>query len=117
MPAIWHIYYVENNRYASHGKLVVIACISVKPMGFLINSEIHRFIQNRQYLLISQVVIKAADYKCLNHDSYVNCVDLFPFENSDLSEIRDPINDETRMAIKKAASLSKNIEGCYKKII
>lgn len=117
MPAVWHIYHVENNRYASHGKLAVIACISVKPMGFLINSEIHPFIKNRQHLLISQVAIKASDYKCLDYDSYVNCVDLYPFENSDLTKIRDPINDDTRIAIKKAASLSKNIEGCYKKII
>jgi len=117
MPAIWHIYYIQNNRFAPHGKFVVIACLSVKPMGFLINSQIHPFIQNRPHLLVCEVAIKAADYRCLTHDSYVHCVDIYPFEDNELSQIRDPINDKTKMAIKMAASISENIERCYKKII
>jgi hypothetical protein len=120
MPAIWHIYYVKNCRHAipvPKDKLVVIVCVSIKPRGFLINTRIHPFIQNRADLLVCQAAIEAANHKCLDYDSYVDCKDLYPFEDDELLDVRDPVSSQARTEIKKAVAASKTIEPCYKKII
>jgi hypothetical protein len=78
-------------------------------MGFLINTDINPFIKKRPQLLVCEVPIKASDY--------VHCVEIHPFEDTELSNIRDSISSQTKTEIKKAVALSKTIEGCYKKII
>lgn len=118
MLDVWRIYYDSNCRHTTpqKPKLVVIVCISTQPMGFLINTDIPRFIKNNPELLLGQIVIKTADYNCLSHDSYIDCTQLYPFENAIL-ESRDCVNNKTKMAIKMAVSASVTIERCYKKII
>jgi hypothetical protein len=119
MPAIWHIYHIKNSRHTtpSKNKLVIIVCISVKYMGFFINTDISNFVKNRPDLLACQVVIKASEHKCLKYDSYVDCAHIYPFEDAELSDIRDSISNHARTKIRKAVALSKTIEGCYKEII
>ncbi len=119
MPALWHIYHVVNCRHSTpvKDKLVVIACFSVKYMGFLINSDINTFVKKRPQLLICEVAVKASDYQCLAHDSYVHCVDIYPFDDNELLNIRDPISDRTKLEIRRAVAASMTIERCYKKII
>ncbi|MCX6006324.1 MAG: hypothetical protein NTZ34_03570 [Chloroflexi bacterium] len=119
MPAIWHIYHVNNCRHATppKDKLVIIVCVSVKYMGLFINKAIHPFIKKNPDLLACQVVIKASDHKCLSYDSYVNCTRLFPFEADELSNVKDAVNSQTKTEIKTAVALSTTIEKCYKKII
>jgi hypothetical protein len=119
MPAIWHIYHVKNCRHTTppKDKLVVIACVSVKCMGFFINTDISNFVKNRPHLSECQVVIKASDHKCLKYDSYVDCANIYAFEDAELSDIRDSVNNQAKTKIKAAVALSKTIEGCYKKII
>jgi hypothetical protein len=119
MPATWHIYHVKNCRHTTppKDKLVIIACVSVKHMGFLINTDISPFVKKRPDLLACQVVIKASEHKCLKYDSYVHCAYIYPFEAAELCDIRDPVSNQAKTEIKKAVALSKTIEKCYKKII
>ena len=86
-------------------------------MGFFINSSINAFILKRQHLLDCQARVEAAQYKCLRQTSYVDCVELYPFEVDELSDVRDPINDGTKLEIQQAVAKSKTIERRYKRMI
>jgi len=67
--------------------------------------------------LVCQVGIKAANYRCLSHDSYVDCTRLYLFEDSELTDIRDPIDKQTKTEIKDAVAVSKTIILRHKKLI
>lgn len=86
-------------------------------MGFLINSSIHKYIQNRPVLLASQAFIEESNHKCLSRDSYVDCIDLYKFEDTELIEDYGPISEQAIIRIKEAVDNSKTIEVRYKKLI
>lgn len=120
MPDIWHVYHVQNCRYARpipKNKYVAIVCKDLTPMGFLINTGIHKYIQNRPDLLICQAIIEESNHKCLSHDSYVNCIDLYEFKDKELIEDYGPISTQAIARIKEAVNNSKTIEVRYKKLI
>lgn len=86
-------------------------------MGFLINSGIHRYILKQPDLLACQVKIKASDYKCLNHNSYIDCIDLYAFDDAELTDERDTINIMTKAEIRKAVGNAKTLEARFQKLI
>jgi hypothetical protein len=86
-------------------------------MGFLINSDIHPFILRQPELLACQVEIGEPDYKFLSHTSYINCVDLYEFDDKELLDRRSPINIITIAKIKKAVKNSATIITRYQKLI
>ena len=86
-------------------------------MGFLINSTISKYIQNRPHLLICQALIEESNNKCLSRDSYADCIDLYEFEDTELIEYYDPISKQAMARIKEAVKSSKTIEVRYKKLI
>jgi hypothetical protein len=86
-------------------------------MGFLINTGIHPFILKRPKLLGCQVKIRASDYKFLDHDSYIDCVELYAFDDAKLLDRRSSINIVTKAEIKKAIKGSETIEIHYQKLI
>jgi hypothetical protein len=119
MVALWHIYHVKNCRHAKpdpKDKFVVIVCKDVQAMGFFINTEINSYIKNRPELLACQVLIQASDHKCLDWNSYVDCHELFRFEDAELS-IRNPVAKQTREAIKNAVNISELLVERYRKLI
>lgn len=120
MPLIWYIYHVKNCRHAKpipKDKLVVIVHRDPEPWGFFINTGIRQFVQKQPELLVCQVSIKETNYKCLDHDSYVDCAKLYLFEDTELLDVRDPINQQTKADIKKAVAVSKTIVVRHKKLI
>lgn len=120
MPEIWHIYHVQNCRHARpipKNKYVAIVCRDLAPMGFLINSVIHQYIQNRPELRICQAFIEEANHKCLSRNSYVDCIDLYKFKDTELIEDYGHISKQAIARIKKAVDNSKTIEVRYKKLI
>jgi hypothetical protein len=120
MPSVWYIYHVKKYRYAKpkpKDKFVVIALRDTKPWGFFINTDIRQFVRNRPELLACQVSIKASSHKCLNHDSYVDCTELFPFEDTELTDIKDKVDKQTQAEIKKAVAISKTLVVRHQKII
>lgn len=86
-------------------------------MGFLINTGIHPLIQKRPELLACQALIEKSHHRCLSHDSYVDCIDLYDFEDEELVEGAVPISEQAMLRIKEAVDKSKTIEKRYKKLI
>jgi len=120
MPGIWHIYHVQNCSHVKpipKNKYVAIVCRDLAPMGFLINSGIRMYIQNRPSLLACQAVIEESDHKCLSRNSYVDCIDLYEFKDKELVEGGVPISRQAIARIKEAVKNSKTIEIRYKKLI
>jgi len=86
-------------------------------MGFFINSDINPFIKNHPSLLACQANIKASHHKCLRQNSSVDCIEIYPFEGNELSDIRDPISKQAKAEIQKAVAKSKTLERHYQKLI
>jgi len=120
MPAIWYIYHVKKSRHTKpipKDKLIVIVHKDPEPWGFFINTGIRQFVRKQPELLVCQVSIKAANYKCLAHDSYVDCTRPYLFEDIELTDVRDPIDKQTKTEIKNAVAVSKTIIVRHKKLI
>jgi hypothetical protein len=98
-------------------KLIVVACVSAQPMGFLINSSIRPWVQREAYRLAAQAQILAAEHSCLKYDSYVDCLDLYPFEEIELVNRRDIVSPAAQASIKAAVKASKTIAVQYKALI
>lgn len=119
-PRAWFIYFVPNCSYTRpepKDKLVVIVCRDEYPRGFLINSEIDPWIQIRPEMLAGQVPLKAAEHPCLTHDSYVDCLDLFRFDDFELTNLRDEVSENAKSSILEAVEGSKTIARRYKRLI
>lgn len=118
MISPWHIYRVNECRHTTppKPKYVVIACLNPNPYGFLINSEISQFIKARPTLLSSQVAIAAKRYGFLDHDSYINCAQIFSFRGGELHSIQD-VQNNTRRAIERVVAGSTLIEPIYRRLI
>ena len=117
---VWQIYFVphcQHTRPDPKPKLVVVVCIGARPMGFLINTNIDTWIQIDPAKLATQALILAAEHSCLKYDSHVDCLDLYPFDESELTNKRDPISPTAKASIKTAVSNSKTIVTKFKKLI
>jgi hypothetical protein len=119
MPDIWCFFHVRNcsHTYPPKDKFIAVVCKDSRYMGFLINSEIHPFIQKRPNLLSCQILIKSSDYWFLSHDSYLNCVELYPFDDTDLTDGRELIRDKEKKEIKRVVAKADTIERKYQKLI
>jgi hypothetical protein len=120
MPSICYIYHIKKCRHAKprpKDKYVIIACRDTNPWGFFINTGIRNFVKRQPELLACQVIIKAINHKCLDRDSYVDCTDLFPFEDMELTNIVGQVDNPTKEAIKKVVAISKTLIARHQKII
>jgi len=122
VPDTWCIYHVENCSHTipkPKNKFVAVVCRDSNYRGFLINTDIDPYILEQPILLMCQITIKVSDYKFLDHNSHINCVDLFPFEDNELalSNFRCNINIMTKAEIQKAVKDSGLIEGRWEKLI
>jgi hypothetical protein len=122
MPQIWNIYHISNCRQARPSpkpKFVAIVCYDNTFMGFLINFNIHPFIQRRPYLLVGQALIDVANHPFLDADSYIDCNELCEFEDFELNNrnYRGAIGIRAKEAIKKAVSSVRTIAPHYKNLI
>jgi hypothetical protein len=67
--------FIENPK----NKFFVVAHVDFKDellLIFIINSRIPRFIENNPDLKAGQICLKSLTYPYLDHDSYLNCVEL-----------------------------------------
>ena len=119
MPDIWRIYHVRNSPHTTptKDKFVVIVCIDNTPLGFFINSNIHPYVQNRPKLLECQILIRASDNWFLNHDSYIDCTQLYQFGDDNLVDGREIANEEIKNEIKRVVSNATLIEKRYRNSI
>jgi len=117
---LWYIYHVKNcihTKPQPKDKFIVITCISDTAMGFLINSHINDFILNRPHLSVCQAAIDAKDHTCLNHNSYIDCRDIFPFAEDELNDPKSIISPVAKRRIIQAVYLCTVLEKKYKNII
>ncbi|MDE3091924.1 MAG: hypothetical protein KGJ80_21335 [Chloroflexota bacterium] len=116
----WHVYYVENCRHARpepKSKFVVVVCIDEHPMGFLINSNINRWIQKDEARLASQARLTGLEHRFLDRDSWVDCIDLYSFADDELANERGKVSRNGIAAIRKTVSNSKTIVTRHKELI
>lgn len=116
----WQVYYVTNCVHTKphpKNKFVMIACIDEYPMGFLINSRINLYVQNRPNLLVCQALISRSRHSFLHHDSYIDCRDIFDFPNSWLDNYMGSIDKLERERVLESVRLCKVLPAYYKKLI
>ena len=86
-------------------------------MGFLINTRIDPWIQIDAALSATQAQIRAAEHPCLDHDSFVDCHELFPFDDVELTAKRDGISSIAKQSIKEAVRSAKTLVKKQKRLI
>ena len=107
-------------------KYLVIACLGSRQLLFVINSGIHPYIAARPHLSRCQILLRAADYWFLDHDTYVNSskvIDFFDQDEirdqllADTSRVKGELQNVTKDAIISAVSGAKTISPHHKKLI
>jgi mRNA-degrading endonuclease toxin of MazEF toxin-antitoxin module len=86
-------------------------------MGFLVNTGVNKFISQRPYLLECQVVLSKSDYGFLFHDSYLDCTQIYAFEDTELVIGIGQVNDKTKTEIKTIVSKARTIAPHYRNLI
>lgn len=59
-------------------KFLLLSCVDPRPLFFVINSEVHEYIRDRQHLLRCQAEIDVKSHTFLRHDSYIDCREARP---------------------------------------
>jgi len=117
MIAQWEIFYVQSCRHTKPNpkdKLVLVAYIDPSPYGFLINSKINNYIQNRDYLLCCEAEIIAIEHDFLDYNSYVDCREAFPFNAGELISSRGFLSAAGQAEVIKAVGLCPVLERIHK---
>lgn len=98
--------------------LILVAEDDHEYLTFIVNSEIHRFIQNQPSLLRCQVSIDAGSHHFLDYDSHVDCNQIWSIKREEvihelmenLAGIQGEISEEVRSQIIAAVKFAKTIE-------
>ncbi len=117
---LWHIYHVENCRHTKphpKPKYVVIVHVDGEALGCFINSILSQWLQDRPYMLVCEVVIPGLNYSGINHDSFIDCQQFYPFNDSELVDSRGLLSDELKTAVLNAIANCPTLPVKYKKAI
>jgi hypothetical protein len=98
--------------------LVLVTTDDPEFLSFLINSEIHSFIQSKPDLLKCQVSIDLANHNFLSHDSHIACHEIYPIMReevikalmADPSSVKGEISTDVREQIMAAVKIAKTID-------
>jgi hypothetical protein len=116
----WEVYFefCHQAKPQAKNKFVVVAYASASHCyGFFINSRINAFIASRQQLLSCEVSMYKADYSFLDHDSFIDCRDAYPFRAVDFNNYVGRLHPNTVQDVLKAVSICKVIRQVPKKLI
>jgi len=118
MICSWHICHVDMCRFTKppKSKFVAIVCANPKLYGFLINSTVCQFVQDRPELKECQVIITESQYRFLTHTSFVDCSKHFEFEDWELTP-KHKILENTKNEIIKVVSESRLFTPSFKELI
>jgi hypothetical protein len=119
MPDVWRVFRIDDCRYTNPPKFkyVFIVCKDDDYMGFLVNTGINPYIKKRSWLLECQVKLSQLEYGFLVHDSYLDCSQIYAFEDSELIVGLELISNETKVEIQKVVSKAKTIEKRFQRLI
>lgn len=102
----------------ARSKYLVVARVDDECCAFIVNSQIHPFVQAHPTLSVCQVRIDAARHAFLDHDSYIACHEVLRLPTAgviselvtDLSRIKGRLHTEVLVevvaAVKRAPTLS-----------
>jgi hypothetical protein len=117
---LWHLYFVQNCRHtrpAPKNKFVVIVHTDNAALGCLINSNLTNWLRNNPHMLVCEVNILASEHSALSYDSYVDCQDLYPFLDSELTSDRGVVSQQARIDILNAIAKCPTIATKHKNAI
>jgi hypothetical protein len=117
---VWRIYHVDPCQYTNpepKPKFIIIACVDVRAWGFLINTNIDKWIKINPGRLACQAEILAEEHPCLDHDSWVDCTALFAFDEPELNQKRELVSPTAKQDILTAVANSKTLPIKLKKRI
>jgi hypothetical protein len=105
--------------------LILVATDDPEYLTFIVNSEIHPFIQSKPHLLQCQVSIDAASHDFLDYDSHVACHETLPIRREDVikalvadpSSIKGTISSDVRAQVVAAVKFAKTLDNDKKKRI
>jgi hypothetical protein len=119
MAFVWWFFFVRNTLYTvpRKDKYVLIVCTDAHCNGFFVNSTINPFTSKHPELLACQVPLKASDYRFLQHDSYLDCSQLFPFDSDELLDGRGSVTEQTKAEVKRAVAGAVTIPQKYKDLV
>jgi hypothetical protein len=105
---------------------LIVVCSGPKLLFFVINSNIHKYIEIRPELKKCQVIIPEADYDFLDHDSFIDCsnvidsidgLEIINQIGKDLSRLKGELNKATKILIIAAVQTAKTVSPYHKKLI
>jgi hypothetical protein len=118
---LWHVYLVEHCAHTKPPKskyVVIVHYAEGYPMGFLINSQLPRWLQKKPYLLPCEASIIATEHPSfLKYDSYVDCSRLFPFNGWDFKCDKGNVSLQAKADILEAVRNCRVLEQKYKQAI
>lgn len=101
-PEKWQVYYLfcHHTKPYPKNKYVVVVYVDIGfCLGFLINSRINQFIQERDHLLPCEVLIEHSQHLFLAYDSYVDCQEAFNFSIPELNDLKGTITFDAQNRI------------------
>lgn len=120
MASQWEVFHLIACRHAKpqpKNKFLLVAYTSPSPHGFFINSSINRFIRNRPHLLPCEAEIFAHEHHFLNHDSFVDCRDIFDLRLQELTSSRGHLSPRGTHAVIAAVRACPVLERFHKQRI
>ena len=118
-PAQWQVYYVRNCQFSTppKNKFVVIACIDNQPFCFFINTRVNNYLATRPHLAEGQADILLEDNPYLDHDSFINCTEIFEVDPVLLNDYRGDISPKTINNVLWSVARSKTLRARYISLI
>lgn len=119
---LWHIYLVERCHHVRpepKSKFVVTVGYngSDEFWALMINSRIGPFIQNRPYLLTCEADIVADQHRSLDHDSYIDCTNIYSFYAWDFKRDKGVISKDAGSALLEAVRSCPTLKTKHKRMI
>ena len=107
-------------------KYLVLACATPRPLLFMINTSIHRFIASRPALRRCQVALSATEYGFMEHDSFIDCAEVIDYFDraaitgqilAHVARLRGELAPSTKGRIIQAVRDARTISARHKKLI
>lgn len=107
-------------------KYLAVVSAEPRPLLFVVNSSVGEFVRQRPDLLKCQVLLSAADYGFLTHDSYLDCSNVIDCIDQnviahqvtrDIGRIKGDLNGATRARVVEVVRQAKTISPRHKAAI
>jgi hypothetical protein len=102
-----------------------LSCPGETSLLFVINSSIPKFALKSPDLRSCQIELNASDYPFLEHDSYVNCVEVKSVSKAeierqilqDIGRIKGELNATTKREIIRVVQTARTINARHKRLV